>query len=123
MTVARRPHRLAGMGGAGLSAAGSAVLALGAGFASGQETLPASKPFVERVDVNVRSVLVVIRDPLGRRLPSPPGAADLEIRENGVAVEILGGDPALRETRPAASIPTAPQTSGHALAAMPRPAA
>ena len=102
MTGARQPQRGAGMDGLGLSSVAGAVLLLAAASGNAQEQPPPSKPFVERVDVNVRSVLVLIRDPLGRRLRNPPGVADLEIRENGVPVEIVGsrsraaGDPARR---------------------------
>ena len=50
------------------------------------------KPFVERVEVNVRTILVVIKTKDGRPNPAP-AIGDMEIREDGVPVRIVGIDP------------------------------
>ena len=61
------------------------------------------KQFVERVEVNVRTVLVRITDRAGKA-PSPaPGPEDLEVLEDGKPMRVLGVDPA----RPLAPLPTA----------------
>ena len=70
------------------SAAAAAILALlveGAPAQTAQE-----KPFVERVEVNVRTILVRITDRDGKP-PSPaPGAEDLQILEDGKPMRVLG---------------------------------
>ncbi len=82
---------------------GGAVLVLLATSALAQ-TEP-EKQFVERVEVNVRTVLVRITDRAGKA-PSPaPGPEDLEVLEDGKPMRVLGVDPA----RPLAPIPTAAQ--------------
>jgi len=72
--------------------AAAAILALLADGAPAQ-TAP-EKPFVERVEVNVRTILVRITDRDGKP-PSPaPGAEDLQILEDGKPMRVLGVDPA-----------------------------
>jgi len=63
------------------------------------------KPFVERVNVDVRSVLVVITKPDGKALTAPPPTEALEVRENGVPVEIVGIDPARAGRSPSEAPP------------------
>jgi hypothetical protein len=84
---------------------------LATGLALSQEP---QKPFVERVNVDVRSVLVVIMKPDGKPLAGPPPTDALEVRENGVPVEIVGID-AARAGRPASEAsprPSAPPAMG-----------
>jgi hypothetical protein len=77
------------------------ALLLGAGAAA--QTAP-EKPFVERVEVNVRTVLVRITDKDGKA-PSPlPRPEDLAVFEDGAAVRVLGVDPAT--AGPPAQLPT-----------------
>ncbi len=87
------------------SAAAAAILALlveGAPAQTAQE-----KPFVERVEVNVRTILVRITDRDGKP-PSPaPGAEDLQILEDGKPMRVLGVDPARPAAAPA--VPAAPE--------------
>jgi hypothetical protein len=69
------------------------------------QTAP-EKPYVERVEVNVRTVLVRITDRDGRGPSPPPGPEDIEVVEDGVVMQVLGVDPA----RPPAT-PSAAQTA------------
>ncbi len=78
--------------------------------AAGAQNAP-DKPFVERVEVNVRTVLVRITDKNGRAPSPPPEPEDLAVFEDGVAVKILGVDPAAAGPPPPAS-PPAPGESG-----------
>jgi hypothetical protein len=52
------------------------------------------KPYVERVEVNVRTVLVRITDRKGQAPTPPPGIGDLEVLEDGAPMTVLGVDPA-----------------------------
>ena len=74
-----------------LSAALLAVATVTTAF--GQEPAP-QPPFVERVEVRVRSVLVFITDPKGKPLAAPPAASQLRVIENGAPVEIVAVEPA-----------------------------
>jgi hypothetical protein len=65
----------------------------------------APKPFVERVNVDVRSVLVVMTKPDGKPLSGPPPTNALEVRENGVPVEIVGIDAARASLSPSEALP------------------
>ena len=67
------------------------------------------KPFVERVEVNVRTVLVLVTDAQGRT-PSPPLAPEeLEVVEDGAAVAVIGVDSArFAPTRPAPELTPLP---------------
>ncbi len=67
------------------------ALLLASGAAA--QTAP-EKPYVERVEVNVRTVLVRITDKSGRVPSPPPEPADLAVFEDGIAVKVLGVDPA-----------------------------
>jgi hypothetical protein len=80
--------------------------------AAAAQTAP-EKPFVERVEVNVRTILVRITDKDGRAPSPPPEPADLAVFEDGVAVKILGVDPAAAGPPPSALTP-APGESGPA---------
>ena len=84
--------------------------ALGAIFALLSSGAPAQtapeKPFVERVEVNVRTILVRITDRDGKPAVPAPGPEDLEILEDGKPMRILGVDPA-KPAAPAA-VPTTP---------------
>ncbi len=70
-------------------------------FAAAAALLAQDKPFVERVQVNVRTILVVVRTSDGR--PAHPALVpgDLEVREDGVPVRILGID-AVQSSKPGA---------------------
>ena len=57
------------------------------------QTTP-QKPYVEKVEVNVRTVLVRITDRRGKAPSPPPGPEDLSVLEDGVPVRVLGVDPA-----------------------------
>ncbi len=79
---------------------------------------PAARPapYVEKVEVRVRSILVFATGPGGKPLASALTPADLQISENGAPVEILAVEPA---NRPAPLPAAAP---GAAAAAGPEPA-
>ncbi len=86
------------------AAAAAAILALlvdGAPAQTAQE-----KPFVERVEVNVRTILVRITDRDGKPASPAPGAEDLQILEDGKPMRVLGVDPA--RPAPAPAVPTSP---------------
>lgn len=68
---------------------------------------PPEKPFVERVEVNVRTVLVRITDRDGKAPSPPPGPEDLQILEDGAPMRVLGVDPARTPAPPPAAV--APQ--------------
>ena len=57
---------------------------------------PQKAPYVERVEVRVRSVLVFITDAKGKALATPPAPQDLKVLEDGKAVEVLAIEPARR---------------------------
>ncbi|HEY7113846.1 MAG TPA: hypothetical protein VIA45_13015, partial [Thermoanaerobaculia bacterium] len=80
------------------------ILALPAPIDLGQTAQ--EKPFVERVEVNVRTILVRITDRDGKAPVPAPGPEDLQILEDGKPMRVLGVDPA----KPAApsAVPTAP---------------
>ncbi|MFY9552186.1 MAG: hypothetical protein WAU32_13635, partial [Thermoanaerobaculia bacterium] len=76
------------------------------------------KPFTERVEVRVRSVLVFITDTKGKPLAKPPATQDLRVLEDGrpaevVAVELArrmdaeAGTPAASASAPAPASPRA----------------
>jgi len=64
-------------------------------------------PYVERVEVNVRTVLVRITDRDGRAPSPPPGPEDIQVLEDGVSVQVLGVDPA---RNPAPTVVAAPNS-------------
>jgi hypothetical protein len=64
------------------------------GLAAASFSQAPQKPFVEKVSVDVRSVLVIITTPDGKPLPRPPAADALVVRENDSVVEIVGIDAA-----------------------------
>jgi len=72
-------------------------------------------PYVEKVEVRVRSILVFATDAKGNPLSTPLTPVDLQILENGSAVEILAVEPA----RP----PAAPKPPASTGAPAPAPAA
>jgi hypothetical protein len=93
-----------------LSAAALAVSAATTAF--GQQP-PSQQPFVERVEVRVRSVLVFVTDARGKPLAAPPRPDQLRAIENGAPVEIVAVEPARRanaEAPPAATEPSAPES-------------
>ena len=100
-----------------------ALLLLAAGSPGTAQDAPASgarqRPFVEKVEVRVRSVLVFATGPGGKPLSAPLTAADLRILENGKPVEVLDVEPvhATSASRPAAPPPPAPASRGAAAAA------
>ena len=54
---------------------------------------PQKEPFVEKVEVRVRSVLVFITDAKGKALATPPAPGDLKVLEDGKSVEIVAVEP------------------------------
>ena len=54
------------------------------------------KPFVEKVEVRVRSVLVFVTDAKGKPLASPPLPSQLRVVENGAPAEVVAVEPARR---------------------------
>ena len=84
------------------------LLLLAAGAAA--QTAP-EKPYVERVEVNVRTVLVRITDRERPRSRLRPGPEDIAVFEDGAAVRVLGVDPAA--AAPPAQSP--PPDSGQAV--------
>lgn len=102
------------------TAARIAPLLFAAATALPAQTAP-EKPFVERVEVNVRSVFVVIRGKDGR-VPSPAVAADdIEIRVDGTPVRILGVDP-IRSAAPRTAEPPPAAPMGEPASPAPAPA-
>jgi len=71
-----------------------ALAALGGSVAVAQQ--PDEKPYVEKVEVRVRSVLVFVTDAKGKPLSSPPLPAQLRVVENGAPAEIVAVEPARR---------------------------
>jgi hypothetical protein len=63
---------------------------------------PPAKPFVEKVEVRVRSVLVFITDSKGNALTKAPAPSDLAALENGSPVEILSVEPVRNTGTPTA---------------------
>ena len=63
----------------------------------------ADEPYVEKVEVRVRTVLVFITDARGRPLTTRPAPTDLRVTENGKPAEVL----AIERARPTA-VPAAP---------------
>jgi hypothetical protein len=57
---------------------------------------PQSAPFVEKVEVRVRSVLVFITDAKGKPLAETPAPSQLRLLENGAPMEILAVEKARR---------------------------
>jgi hypothetical protein len=93
--------------------------------AAGQAPTPRPTPFTERVEVTVRTVLVRITDKDGKPPSPPPGPEDIEVREGGQPVKILGVDPARPTSAPpslstpVAGLPPAPAPGPSASAATP----
>jgi len=94
-------HRLAAL---------AVSLALGGNLpAAAQEKPPEKTPekqFVERVEVNVRTVLVRITGRDGRAPDPRPQPEDVDVLEDGKRMTVLGVDPARPPAPP--SVPTAP---------------
>lgn len=102
------------------------VLVLGslaAAAAAGAQQTP--EPYVEKVEVRVRSVLVFITDAKGNPLAAPPKPGDLRVIENGAVVEVVAVEPArsVRAPRVASQAPpeTPAPTSAPATTASPLP--
>ncbi len=55
--------------------------------------IPRSQPFVEKVEVRVRSVLVFATGPGGKPLAAPLTTADVRVLENGRSAEVLDVEP------------------------------
>jgi hypothetical protein len=69
------------------------------------EAVARTAPFVEKVEVRVRSIVVYATDAKGNP-PNPPlGPADLRILENGKPVEVLDVEPMPSGRKPAPSSP------------------
>ena len=69
------------------------LLALAAGAAPSQTQTPTPVPgFAERVEVNVRTIFVVVVDSKGRALGRPLGPGDVEVLEDGIPAQVLGVD-------------------------------
>src|SRR4051812_26419100 len=94
-----------------------AVAALDGGVAVAQHA--EEKPFVEKVEVRVRSVLVFITDRKGKALTSPPLASQLRVTEKGVPVEIVGVEPARRSGGGASPHATVPSSNQEVAASAP----
>lgn len=100
------------------AAALSAVLAL---LAQSLAVLAQEPPGSIRreVSVTVRTLPVVVTDREGNPPASPPLPEDLEVREEGVPVEVLGVDPIAAEPGPAAGPAPAPAEAIPPVAAAP----
>jgi hypothetical protein len=85
------------------AAAGMVLL----GYTALGGTTAQEHPYVEKVEVNVRTVLVRITDRNGRAPSPPPGPEDIQVVEDGVPVQVLGVDPARPSPPPAAPAPQA----------------
>jgi hypothetical protein len=72
-------------------------------------------PYVERVEVRVRSVLVFITDAKGKPLTAPPSPSDLRVIEDGKPAEVLAVEP----TRPASAAPSPPSPAPNGAATAP----
>ena len=71
------------------------VVLVGASGVAAQD--PQQPPYVEKVEVRVRTVLVFITDAKGKALATPPSPRDLRILEDGKPVEVLAVEPARRK--------------------------
>jgi hypothetical protein len=98
-----------------------AAALLGAASALAQSPTPRPTPFSERVEVNVRTVLVRITGPDGKPPSPPPGVEDIEVREDGAPARVLGVDPA--RPSPARGAPTPPPAEAEGRETAPAPAA
>ena len=83
---------------------GLALTALLASTAAAQTPPARPTPFVERVEVNVRTVLVRITDKSGKAPSPPPAPQDISVLEDGTPMQVLGVDPA----RPPAALEAPP---------------
>ena len=79
------------------------VILVGAAGVAAQD--PQQPPYVEKVEVRVRTVLVFITDAKGKPLATPPSPRDLRVLEDGKPVEVLAVEPARR--KPAVAAPGA----------------
>ena len=95
-----------------------AIALAAAGPVRAQEP-PKDQGFTEKVEVRVRTVLASITDARGQPLARPPAPADILIRENGKAVEVIAVEP----LRSAGARAPAPADASSAPAATPAPAA
>lgn len=79
-------------------------------------TIPRSRPFVEKVEVRVRSVLVFATGAGGRPLAAPLTAADVRVLENGRPAEVLDVEPvrSAGDSRLAAAPPASPAAASDA---------
>ena len=79
-----------------------------------QEPVARREPFVEKVEVRVRTVLVFATGPNGKPLSAPLTPADLRITENGKPVEIVAVEPVRSAAPPsrAAAPPASPTPPG-----------
>ncbi len=84
---------------------GAAALTALACFTAPGPALAQEKPYVERVEVNVRTVLVRITGLNGKAPSPPPAPQDIEVLEDGAPMRVLGVDP----VRPPSAPPSAPQ--------------
>jgi hypothetical protein len=73
---------------------------------------PQQPPYVEKVEVRVRTVLVFITDAQGKALATPPSPGELRVLEDGKPVEVLAIEPARRKEPP--SPPAPPTAAEHA---------
>ena len=79
---------------------------------------PQKAPYVERVEVRVRSVLVFITDAKGKALATAPAPGALRVLEDGKPVEVIAIEPA-RRSAAAASAADAPKAAPSAFEAPP----
>ena len=115
---------------AGFGPAAWAAALLAGSTALAQSPTPRPTPFSEKVEVNVRTVLVRITGPDGKPPSPPPGPEDIEVREDGAPARVIGVDPARSApaaaptpppgTPPGAKPETAPPPAAPAPAAIPQ---
>jgi hypothetical protein len=89
---------------------------LGALFAAGAVAQEQPPGFTERVEVNVRTILVVVTDSKGKPLSRPLAPDEVEVLLDGVPAKVLGVDSirtpaAVRSVASPASAPTPPSAS------------
>lgn len=87
-----------------------AAILLGPAVVAPAKETPAEKPFVEKVEVRVRSVLVFVTAANGKPLAAAPRPDQLRASENGAPVEILAIEPiaGTKAATEAAAAPAAP---------------
>ncbi len=94
----------------GFSAKASFLSLLFASASLVAQEKPRQEVFTERVEVNVRMVVVVVTDRQGKHPASAPSTLDLEVREDGTPAEIVSVEPVPRQKSSGSGVAVPPAT-------------